>query len=68
MTIELPIACSLDQQEMPARIEAWSSLLEEALITSTATDQGVRCTGPSCADESDLAAIGFAPSKPRLRR
>lgn len=42
MTIELPIACSLEETEMEGRVRAWESLFTDALIERRATDGGVQ--------------------------
>lgn len=42
MTIELPIACSLDEDQLPARIEAWGGLLATARISAQTVLGGVR--------------------------
>jgi hypothetical protein len=42
MTIELPIACSLEEKERQDRVAEWGSLMTDAVIHREATDTGVR--------------------------
>jgi hypothetical protein len=39
---ELPIACSLDAEQLAERKERWRALAEHALISAERTDEGVR--------------------------
>ena len=39
---ELPIACSLDAEQLAERKERWHALGEHALISAERTDEGVR--------------------------
>lgn len=40
--MSLPIACSLEEQELADRVSAWASLFEESLIHRSSSATGVR--------------------------